>query len=282
MKSITLKSVSLAIMLLTICALSGFSQNAQPPAKTTKSKTLSKGAAGAKMTPQTPAPAPPGRMSSVTVLRLKPDMVNQWIEFQKNEVIPALKKAGVKERSVFSTAAFGEAFEYVVITPVQNLSQYDEAPPLRRSLGDEGYRAYQEKQRRMIIGSHTFYERDRMDLSHLGNMTEMPALAVVATFTVIPGRTQDFENLIKSDVLPACKKANATGYFVSQTILGGDISQYTTVTVYKTFAEIGAGSPLLKGMGEAGYERFLRKTYGIVQRAERAVYRYNPELSFGG
>jgi hypothetical protein len=134
----------------------------------------------------------------------------------------------------------------------------------------------------MVISAHTFCERERPDLSHVGNMTEMPALAVVATVTVIPGRTQDFENLIKSDVLPACKKANATGYFVSQTILGGDISQYTTVTVYKNFAEIGAGSPLLKGMGEAGYERFLRKTLGIVQRAERAVYRYNPELSFGG
>jgi hypothetical protein len=280
MKRINLKSVSVAVLLLTTLALSGLAQSAQAPAKPAKSKAPAKPAAGAKMA----APAPPAqaRMSSVTVLRLKPEMVTQWIEFQKTEVIPALKKAGVKERSVFSTAVFGELNEYVVITPIESFGQYDADSPLRRSLGEEGFRAYQEKQRRFVISAHTFCERERPDLSHMGNMTEMPPLAVVATVTVIPGRTQDFENLIKSDVLPACKKANATAYFVSQTILGGDISQYTTVTVYKSFAEIGAGSPLLKGMGEAGYERFLRKTLGIVQKAERAVYRYNPDLSFGG
>ena len=197
-------------------------------------------------------------------------------------MIPALKKAGVKERSCFTTAQFGESFEYVFITPIETLAQFDGEPPLRRALGDAGYQAYLEKARRMVTSVHTFADQGRMDLSYVGKMTGPPNLAVVAAITVAPGRTEEFENLIKTLVLPAVKKGEARGYFVSQTMLGGDISAYTTVTMYDNFADMAKGSPLVKGMGAAGYASFLRKTAGLVVKAERSVYRYNPELSFGG
>ena len=36
----------------------------------------------------------------ITVTQVKPEMLTEWIDLQKNEVIPALKKAGVKSREV--------------------------------------------------------------------------------------------------------------------------------------------------------------------------------------
>ena len=44
--------------------------------------------------------APPTTRSQVTLVRLKPDMVNEWLDLQKNEVIPAQKKGGVDRKSV--------------------------------------------------------------------------------------------------------------------------------------------------------------------------------------
>ena len=255
---------------------------------------LSQMAGAQSVTPKAPAKTPPRKKAvaaeapapqqlvSVSVVRVKPDMTNEWIELNKNTVIPALKKAGVKERSCFTTAQFGESFEYVLITPIDNLAQFDGESPLHKALGEAGYQAYLEKARRMVTSVHTFADQERMDLSYLGKMTGPPNLAVVAAVTVAPGRTEEFENLIKTTVLPAVKKAEAKGYFVSQTLFGGDISAYTTVTLYDNFADMAKGSPLVKGMGTAGYASFLRRTAGLVVKAERSVYRYNAELSFGG
>ena len=255
---------------------------AQP--QTNRPKSTQKAQAPKKVVPEkvSPAEEPSApQLMSVSVVRVRPEMVREWINLNKNEIIPALKKAGVKERSIWQTAQFGESFEYVVITPIESLARFDDEPPLRKALGAQGYESYLEKARKIVTAVHTFADQGRMDLSYLGRISGTPKFAVVATVQVAPGRTQDFENLIKAEVLPAVKKADAQSYFVSQTLLGGDISEYTTVTLYDSFADIGKGSPILKGMGQAGYERFLRKTSGIVVRAERSVYRYNEELSFG-
>ena len=269
--------VSLSVLVLTVMLLSQIS-NAQsaPPKAGGKTPPPRKPTAAAEASPAAP------QWSSVSVIRVKPDMTNEWIDLNKNTIIPALKKAGVKERSCFTTAQFGESFEYVFITPIETLAQFDGESPLRKALGEQGYQSYLEKARRMVTSVHTFADEPRMDLSYVGKLTGPPNLAVVAAITVVPGRTEEFENLVKTVVLPAVKKGEAKGYFVSQTMLGGDISAYTTVTMYDSFADMGKGSPLVKGMGAAGYASFLRKTAGIVVKAERAVYRYNAELSFRG
>ena len=268
-----LSPVSFAFLLVTmLAAQSAVSQPSQ--AKTTAKTQARKKAPAA-------APATPGQLSSIAVIRVKPEMINEWIDLNTNTVNPALKKAGVKSRSVWQTAQFGESFEYVVITPIESLAQFDGEPPLRKALGEQGYQAYLEKARRMITSVHTYADQERPELSYLGKMTGPPKLVVVADIQVAPGRTADFENLIKTDVLPAVKKGGALGYFVNQTILGGDISGYASVTVYENFADLAKGSPLIRGMGPAGYERFLRKTAGIVVRTQRSVYRFIPNLSFG-
>ena len=268
--------VSLSVLMLTVVLLGQIAMaQSAPPKSATKPTPPKKSPAAAE------APAAPQWMS-VSVVRVKPDMTNEWIELNKNTIIPALKKAGVKERGCFTTAQFGESFEYVFITPIETLAQFDGESPLRRALGEAGYQAYLEKARRMVTSVHTFADQGRMDLSYEGKMTGPPNLAVVAAVTVAPGRTEEFENLIRTMVLPAVKKAEAKGYFVSQTLFGGDISAYTTVTFYDSFADMAKGSPLIKGMGTAGYASFLRKTAGLVVKAERSVYRFNAELSFGG
>jgi hypothetical protein len=53
-----------------------------------------------------PAPAP---VSRVTITQVRPDMLNEWLDLQKNEVVPALKKARVATRTVYSSGLFGTA-----------------------------------------------------------------------------------------------------------------------------------------------------------------------------
>src|SRR5258707_308005 len=68
--------------------------------------------------------------SRVTITHLKPDMVNEWVDLQKNEVVPALKKAGVKTRTAFATSIFGTSGEYLITQPFDSTADFDGDSPL--------------------------------------------------------------------------------------------------------------------------------------------------------
>ena len=227
------------------------------------------------------APAGP-QYYAISVLGIKSDMVNEWMEFAKNESMPALKKGGVKERSVWGTATFGDVFQYVTITPIESFAQYDGEPAVQKALGREGYQAYLRKAARFVSSVRTFADRERADLSYVGKMPVAPKLAVVSFVQVAPGRGPEFERTLKTDILPAIKRSGLAGFFVSQTVYGGDANSYTIVVPYDTFAEIGKGPAVQRALGDAAYQSVMRKNIGVVTHIERMVARYLPDLSFGG
>ena len=229
--------------------------------------------------PMTQAPAQQ-QWTSITIVRVKPDMVTDYEDFVKNETLPMQKKAGLKWRSTFQTAFFGESYEYVIATPIESFAQYDGQGPALRALGQEGARAYGAKLRKFVVSSHTYATLDRPDLSFQGTMTGPPKFGVVNIVQVTPGRAQEFESLIKNDVMPALKKAGVPGYFVSQTVFGGNINEYVSVTLYDSMADIGKGSPLVRVWGQEGFNKFVQKTVGVITNQERLVTRYISDLSF--
>ena len=222
-----------------------------------------------------PAPS----MLSINVVHIKPDMITDYQEFAKNETIPALQKGGVTVREAWTTAVFGESYEYTYVTPIANWADFDGPTPIVKALGQDGARAYGMKARKFITSSRTYAVQMRPDLSFMGKMTWPPKMAVVNSIHVMPGRNQDFENLLKSDVLPAMKKADVLAYLVSQTVHGGDVTEYITLTIVDSFAEMGKGSPLIRGMGQEAFNKFLAKGAGLIAHQERSVIRYVPELS---
>jgi len=220
---------------------------------------------------------------SVAIVRVRPDSFVDWQNLQKNVVIPALKKSGLKSREIWEAGVFGEVTEVVVVTPIESFAQYDDVPRLRKALGEDAYRDYLEKVRKYVTSSRTMAAQSHPDLSYMGKMASMtspPKLAVVNSTHVVPGHTFAFENLIKTEVIPAMKKVGVIGYVVSRTELGGDPYEYTSLTFYDNFAEIGKGSPVARALGTQGVVRLSAKISGMIASQERVVARYNSELSF--
>jgi hypothetical protein len=229
---------------------------------------------------QTPSSAAaPSEWASVTIVKVKPDMITEYADLQKNEVIPAQKKGGVKERAVWQPAVFGPAYEYHVVTPIEGLARYDSPSPMVNALGEEGARTLQAKIRRLVDGSQTYLMRLRADLSNPPQMTGPPKLAVVTFISTASGRGADFANVLKSDVTPAVRKAQM-GYLVYQTMLGGDINGFVTVAPVESFATLTLPTPIVKAMGQDAYDRLTAKTAGLVTALERHIMRFNPDLSF--
>lgn len=70
-----------------------------------------------------PAPAPV--RLSVQIVNVTPEALNDWIALQQKETIPALKKIGSTGREAWTTAFFGEAFQYFFSQPLEKFAQYD-------------------------------------------------------------------------------------------------------------------------------------------------------------
>jgi hypothetical protein len=223
--------------------------------------------------------APKREMIQITVVKVKPDLLNEWLEFQKNETIPMLEKAGAIRRDAWQTAIFGESGIYAFVVPIENFNQYDGDNPPLRALGAEGARAYAEKNRRFIVSSRTYADQTRPDLGYEVKMSGPPKLALLSNVRIAFGKGPDYEALVKSDLLPVIRKAGL-GYAVSQTVLGGDINEFTTLIFYDSFADIGKGHPFDRILGADGSRQLTAKAVGIVTHVERSVVRYVPELSF--
>jgi hypothetical protein len=242
-------------------------------------------ALGTQSAAQTPSPTPqaqpPAReFLSVTVVSVKPEMVGEFQNFMKNTTNPALKKGGIKGREVWqNTTAGGDAFEYVMVTPVGKLGEFDGPSALEKGLGAQGLSAWQTKAGTLVNSVRRFIIRTRPDLSFEAQRTGPPKLAVVTFVHVAPNRNSEFENYLKNDYAPVMKQAGVT-YLVSQTIFGGDANEYITLTLRDSFTDLDKGPVLVQALGEEGAQKLLQKLpAGVVVHVERSLTRFVPDLS---
>jgi hypothetical protein len=73
----------------------------------------------------------------VTITQVPSAVVNEWQDFQKNTLIPLMRKAGVTYSTVWRTATFGEAGVFIIARPIKDLAELDAASPLVNILGQE-------------------------------------------------------------------------------------------------------------------------------------------------
>ena len=237
----------------------------------------------AAQTPAAAAPPPPPRERlAVMVVNVKPEMAAEFDAMMKNETNPALAKAGVKWRDVWNTATFGDRFTYYIVRPVDKFADFDGLDPVEKGLGSrEAYMAWLAKAGRMVNGVRTFIMNGYPEMSHMTDMKEPPKMAVVAFVSVTPGRSADYENYIKNDLLPVVKKSDVKGYWVHRTVLGGDTNEYVIVTLHDNYAELEKGPPQRRVLGPEGAMKLAQKLpAGTIAHMELIVLRLNPELTF--
>ena len=222
-------------------------------------------------------PAAP-QLARVVVTHVKPDMLNEWIDLQKNEVVPALKKAGQKSRTVYATSLFGNSYEYVALTPFDKYADFDAGNPLAKALGQPAANRLGEKLRK-CTESTTAYAVTRMtDLSNVLDAS-LPSMIVTARYRIAPGKMPDFQSLVKSDILPVYKKAKVS-LIVNQRGAGANPNDVTMSTGYSKFADMDGGAFLVKQLGQEGANRVNAKFAGIRTLIEVVVRTRVADLSF--
>ena len=213
----------------------------------------------------------------VVVTRLKPEMTNEWVDLEKNEVIPALKKAGVTARTVYQATVFGNSYEYVTVTPFAKYAEFDSPNPLVKALGEAGAARLNQKLRRCVENTTSYSNTRLVDLSNI--LSTGDPIIVVAHYRIAAGKMADFEALVKSDVLPVYKKGNIS-LTVNRRGLGANTNEVTMVTGYQKFAQIDGGPFLTQKLGADGVAKLNAKFVGIRNMIDVVVRRRVSDLSF--
>jgi hypothetical protein len=224
-------------------------------------------------------PPPQGQRSQVNVVRVKPDMLDAWIDFQVKQTIPALKKAGVTQRDVYQ-AAYGPLGEFRLVTPISKFADRDNPGPIERALGAAAAKEYNEALRKMIASQTTYVIQRIADASFDPNPDASYKILVLSSNHAAPGRSADYLSVVRNDLLPVQKKGQVKRFTVSQVIFGGDPNEYRTATYMDKFADLDAGPSVVRVLGADGAAKLLQKTSGIVTSIQRGVYVHNDELSF--
>ena len=229
------------------------------------------------------ASPPPTTRFAVTVTQVKPDMLNEYLDLQKSEVNPALKKAGVASRAVSSTQ-FGNTYEYVSIVPLESYAQFDAPSPVARALGPEASARLGAKLRKCITSSRTYIATRADDLSIIPSPKDPPLVASTLRRRIAPGKGQEYRNFIRNEVLPVMKKAKAegkiAGYSVATRGMGSNIGDITTTTFYNKFADMEGGNIMARMLGAEAAQKVAAKAAGLSTVVESYVRRRNADLSF--
>lgn len=225
---------------------------------------------------QTPAPV----RLSVQIVNVKPEAVTDWLALQEKETVPALKKIKAPPREAWTTSNFGEAFQYIFTQPLEKFAQYDNPQgPMIRALGAEGARIYNEKVRKMIVSQQTL-AITIMPESIVPPPSYAPKFMILNFAYAVPGRAADYDAYLRNDFMPVIRKAKPTGFVMSRTLHGGDANEFVTARYLENMAELDGPNLQTQAIGAEAANKMGAKTAGMLQRQERRVYRYVPNLSF--
>ena len=224
---------------------------------------------------QTPPPMP--QFSRVQAVTLNPGVSDEWRKFYQTEIVPALKKGGVKQHSVWRVVQ-GDVRQYVLITPMESLAQMDEPIALAKALGQEAATALNKKQSRFFADWQMYIIAGRPDLSIAPTSTEAPKLGLATKTIVTPGRTQEWVKGVKENLLPVVQKAGLKGMLTGKIAFGGNPNEFRSLLLFDSYADL---SRFQSEYGKAAAELKLSPMAppGIVAQSEFLVARYVPELS---
>ena len=215
----------------------------------------------------------------VDIMEVIPDQLDEFIEVQLEQVNPALRRAGVPWRSAWRTAEFGNLYERMFVTPMDDLAELDRGGPLAFALDRRDLERMDERVRRTIFGHRTYALRYRPELSVESPNAGGLSLAWVTSLEIAPGRLADWQAFLQAR-LPQFRGDNVV-FGMYERYLGTGAAVWQLVENHSSFTELNNPTILQRALGERTSDTAAGLA-GVVLSVERSVLRYDPELSFSG
>ena len=223
-------------------------------------------------------PAQP-KIRRVAFYTVKADRVGDFLAATKEYAAAVQKSGGTRYLSMWQSMSGNR--EYAQVRYYQNYAELDDQrdPKLKDIAGDLAT---------IVARIMATVESSRTVISALDAETSLPlpsgqtqAYARVLQTWVRPDQFNNYQALIKAEILPAAKKAGIKLYSRARVRMGGSSYEFSSVTGFDKWAEFDGDSPIVKAMGgRAAYEKFLAKMQPMIVRNEVQIYRFLKDQSY--
>ena len=215
----------------------------------------------------------------VDIIEVLPRELEQFIEVQSRDVNEALQRAGVPWRSAWRTAEFGNLYEWMFVTPMENLAELDRGGALALALDRRDLDRIDERVRRTISGHRSYALRYRPELSVEAENAGNLSLAWITTLEVAPGRLAEWQAFMRNR-LPLFRGSNVV-FGMYERYLGSGAAVWQLVENHASFTELERPTIMQLALGDRTSETAAGLA-GVVLSVERTVLRYDPRLSYSG
>ena len=115
------------------------------------------------------------KMIRVLVTQVRPEKFRDYLDFQKNVILPAIKKSGAKDYN-FADVHFGDPGPtFVSVVGFNNWADLDDGVGAEKGVSKDEYQAIVDKAHALIVSSDFLIYRYESDLSYLPAPTPPPA-----------------------------------------------------------------------------------------------------------
>ena len=110
--------------------------------------------------------SPPPPLAMVSFYMMNPGKMPEFNSWMRDEYLPAMRKAEVKDLWVSAIVHGGDMAERVIVRPLKAMADLDNGPPTTKALGVEASRKMMAKRASFIEANHSAVMRFRPDLSY--------------------------------------------------------------------------------------------------------------------
>ena len=153
---------------------------------------------------------------------------------------------------------------------MRSLAELDGPSVFEQALGRQEAELLMARHREMVASINTRIVKPRPDLG-FGMRPSTPSAGVLATITVAAGRRAEFEERLRSTIVPELRDSAAVGLTTGQILFGGQDNQYFALLYFPDFESVS-----LDGMA-----RLADELDSPVVAMEQTILRYAAAISSG-
>jgi hypothetical protein len=224
----------------------------------------------------TPARAQQANIRSVSFSTIKPDRVSDFIAATK-EYAGVMAKGG-SERSFSVWHSLTGANEYALVRMYRQWAELDAGPEPKMKEQATQLQGINTRIVACIESSHRVIDEILPDLSF--SQSDPVQMIRVLRTRVRPEKVDEYLAMVKSEVLPAAKKAGLKAFSVAQQRYGAPGTEFISVAGMTNWGDLDGGTWIQKAMGAEVYQRFLAKLRPLTVESEAIIYRLVPDSSY--
>ncbi len=227
---------------------------------------------------------PKRQLLSVTVRHVKPELMEEYLNFIKNRMNPLRIKGGAKQSLVW-TVGRGPQNTVITASPVENYADQDQPAGIAKALDSDATAVFWQQHAKYLRQQESYLIESLPECSWTSpKFKAMPKMALLRWQKIAAESNTEFENYLKNVEIPARKKiadqSNMLGQWRYRIRHGGDSLTYLMMRPLENYAEMDNTKGLAQILGEAATQKiYSQQPKGMLVNDEVWILHFRPDLS---